>query len=168
MHFLSLAVCAGKDRIMCGAVACPNRYGPKDSGRCDTYKIQKVLTAKAVMIHCRRRKGGLQAEPCHKRQCPPGNCESRKVQCDRAGRRGEGSIEGFGGCPSAPLRVRTQSANMRVTAKQRDCDRGTSDKWLRVCPLEKIKQWERMAHAGLSGTGWCFALPEAEFYRRIF
>lgn len=25
----------------------------------------------------------------------------------------------FGGCPSVPLRARTQSTNMRVTAKQR-------------------------------------------------
>ena len=61
--------------------------------------------------------------------------KSASAPASGRGRRGEGRIEGFGGCPSVPLRVRTQPVNMRVTAKQRGWDRGTRCKWLRVCPL---------------------------------
>lgn len=32
----------------------------------------------------------------------------------------------------------TQPANMRATAKQRGCDRGKSDKFLRVCPFDHL------------------------------
>jgi len=81
--------------------------------------LDKALLFTAKIYHrIAEWKGGFTAgKAVTKRQCPP-----------KAGRRGEGSIENSADAPPYP-RVRTQLINMRVTAKQKGCDRGESDKF---------------------------------------